>query len=311
MKKRTQIKRAILGIFVGLLALGAYNVVENVFPNMCIKPWRQIPAENKWRYPNGYLPQDFGLEGQKLSIKSPDNINLSAWLIDSKLDTTFGTVVMLHGISNCKESNLPRARMLAEAGYASLLLDLRAHGQSEGEYCTFGFYEKNDLKAVADTLESRYPDRPIAIWGASLGGAIAYNTLAYDHRYSFGIIESTFDEFPKVVAEYGADFMFGLKPQWILNRVIKNACQRAKFDAAAVNPVDAAATLTQPVLVMHGDQDDKIPMSFGKHNFDAIPHENKEWVSVSGARHNNLWETDGKHLQTVLYEFLDKRKASN
>lgn len=99
--------------------------------------------------------------------------------------------MLLHGISACKEVELQRAKLLADAGYASLLLDLRAHGQSEGEYCTFGYHEKNDLRAVADTLGSDSRRRPMAIWGASLGGAVALQAMAVEPRYSFGLVERT------------------------------------------------------------------------------------------------------------------------
>jgi pimeloyl-ACP methyl ester carboxylesterase len=299
--------KALLLIPLCLMAFSGYYVVDHVFPYIGIKPWRMVPAENSWRFPLGYAPENYGLTGKKISIKTPDGITLSAWLIDSNSDTTFATVVQLHGISNCKESNFPRARILADSGYASLLLDLRAHGESEGEFCTFGFYEKNDLKAVADTLQNRFPHTPLAIWGASLGGAIALQAMAVEPRYRFGIVESTFDEYPRVVEEYGADYMFGLRPKWLLRRVLQRAGDIAHFDPFAVLPVKSAALIDRPVLFLHGDKDARIPMSFNKRNFDAVQNAEKQWVPVLGAGHNNLWVKDGPSLKTVLSAFLKAR----
>ncbi len=305
---KSNINRLITFSTLGLLAFGAFFLIENVFPYMGIKPWRMVPAENAWRFPQGYTPENYHLNAQKLAIRTPDGLTLSAWLIESNLDTTFATVVQLHGISNCKETSFPRARILADSGYASLLLDLRAHGESEGEFCTFGYFEKYDLKAVADTLAIRKPGTPMAIWGASLGGAIALQAMALDTRYAFGIVESTFDEYPKVVEEYGADYLFGLRPHWLLNRVIQKSGVIAHFDPTAVNPVAAAAQIDRPVLFLHGDKDARIPKSFNERNFEAVRNAEKQWVTVAGAGHTNLWMKDGEHLKSVVYSFLAARR---
>jgi hypothetical protein len=308
MIKLSKNKLIVLGVFSVIIGLAGAFVVENMFPYMGIKPWRMEPAKNAWRFPNGYTPEDFGLTCQKLQIKTPDGLLLRAFLVQSNLDTTYGVMVQLHGISNCKETNFPRARILADSGYASLLLDLRAHGESEGEFCTFGYYEKNDLKAVADTLALRLPGTPMGIWGASLGGAIALQAMAADSRYQFGIVESTFDEYPKVVAEYGADYMLGLRPEWLLHRVMYKSGIIAHFDPYAVMPVKAAATIQHPVLFMHGDKDARIPMEFNRRNFDAVQSAEKQWVTVSGGGHSNLWSVGGPHLSQVVHAFLAERR---
>lgn len=293
---------------LALLIFGAWFILENVLPYMGIKPWRMIPAENAWRFPHGCTPEDYHLNAKKLSFRTADGLRLSGWLVESSLDTTYATVVQLHGISNCKETGFPRATILADSGYASLLLDLRAHGESEGEFCTFGFYEKYDLQTVADTLKQLFPDRPLGIWGASLGGAIALQAMAVEPRYSFGIVESTFDEYSKVVEEYGADYLFGLRSKWLINHVLHKSGEIAHFDPYAVKPVESAAKIDRPVLFMHGDKDSRIPKEFNERNFEAVRNPDKIWVNVPGAGHKNLWDKDGPHLKTQLYSFLKKSR---
>lgn len=308
MHKNTRNKLIVFTTLVGIFVFGGNFLLENVFPYMGIKPRRMVPAENAWRFPQGYTPENYGLKAQKIAIKTPDGLTLSAWLVESNQDTTYATVVELHGISNCKETNFPRAQILADSGYASLLLDLRGHGESEGTYCTFGAKEKYDLKAVADTLARRAPGRPMAIWGASLGGAIALQAMDVEPRFSFGIVESTFDEYPRVAEEYGADFMLGLRSKWVLNRVLHKAGTIADFDPYAVKPVEAAARIDRPVLFMHGDKDSRIPLEFNKRNFDAVPNAGKRWVVAPGAGHINIWAKDGEHLKREVYAFLAARR---
>ncbi len=296
-----------VSITLVLLMLAGFFVVENVLPYSGIMPMRHQAEDLPWLMPKGVKPENYGLRARDLSIYVNDSLRLSAYLVNSNTDSTLATVVLLHGISACKEVEFERAQVLADAGYASLLLDLRAHGQSEGEYCTFGFHEKNDLRVVADTLERLFPTRPLAIWGASLGGAITLQTMAVDPRYQFGIVESTFDEFNKVAMEYGADWFFGLRSHWLTNRVLAKSGRIANFDPAGVKPVVSAAQITHPVLFIHGDKDARIPMWFGQRNYEACPAEGKRWYVVRGAGHNNLWKIAGDSMRQEVLGFLKEQ----
>ena len=53
-----------------------------------------------------------------------------------------------------------------EQGYSSIAIDLRAHGRSEGEYCTYGYYEKEDIAQIISDYLRYNPDAKIGIWGA-------------------------------------------------------------------------------------------------------------------------------------------------
>lgn len=297
-------------ILLTIILAGAYHAVENVLPYAGIKPVRHQPEDLHWLMPKGVKAENYGLKAHDFRIKINDSIQLSAILVDSNTDTTRATVVLLHGISGCKETQFERAKVLADAGYASCLLDLRAHGKSGGEYCTFGYYEKNDLKTVADTLERLSPTLSLGIWGASLGGAIALQSMEVEPRYKFGIIESTFDEFDKVAMEYGSKWFFGLRSQWLTNRVLEKSGQIAHFDPDAVKPVESAAKIDRPVLFIHGDKDARIPMWFGERNYEASPAEGKQWFKVHGAGHNNLWKVAGDPMRREVLGFLESRNPT-
>jgi len=299
--------RPLLILFT-LLLLGAAYLVENVLPYAGIKPRRHSPQELLWLLPKGVKSENYGLRSSALTIRTPDSLRLYAMIVESNTDTTLATVVLVHGISACKEVDLERAKILADAGYASLLLDLRAHGQSEGEFCTFGYYEKNDLRAVADTLYKLFPGRPMAIWGASLGGAVTLQAMAVEPRYQFGIVESTFDEFDKVATEYGADWLFGLRSPWLTHRVLSKAGKIAHFDPYSVKPVVSAAQINRPILFIHGDKDSRIPMWFGLRNYEACPAPGKRWYQVPGAGHNNLWKIAGDSMQQKVLSFLKEQE---
>jgi pimeloyl-ACP methyl ester carboxylesterase len=294
----------ITALILSIIVSAGFFTVEQVLPYAGIKPMRRGPEELRWLLPNGGDPANYGLKGTPIQIHSPDQLQLQAMLIASNTDTTRATVVILHGISACKEVNFERAKLLADQGYASLLLDLRAHGSSEGLYCTFGYYEKNDLRAVADTLAVRFPDRPMGIWGASLGGAISLQAMAADERFQFGIIESTFHEFDQVAMEYGADWFFGIRSQWLTRHILEKSAVIAGFDPFSVRPVEAAASISRPVMFIHGDKDARIPMWFGEKNFEVCPSAQKRWLKVPGGGHSDLWRKAGPVMREQITEFL-------
>jgi len=300
--------RPLLILFT-LLFLGAALLVELVLPHAGIKPRRRSTEELLSVLPKGVKPENYGLRGRALKIQTPDSLQLSALIVESNTDTTLATVVLVHGISACKELDMERAKVLADVGYASLLFDLRAHGQSEGEFCTFGYYEKYDLRAVADTLYKLFPSRTMAIWGVSLGGSVTLQAMAVEPRYQFGIVESTYDEFEKVATEYGADWLFGFRSQWITNRILSKSGKIAHFDPFSVKPVAAAAQINRPILFIHGDKDSRIPMWFGQRNYEACPAPGKRWYQVPGGGHNNLRKIKGDPMQQKVFSFLKKQQG--
>jgi len=117
-----------LAIILPLILLLGFFVVENVLPYSGIKPMRHQPEDMLWLLPKGVKPENYGLSAKSLFIQTPDSLQLSALIVNSNTDTTLATVVLLHGISACKEVELERAKLLADAGYVSLLFDLCVHG---------------------------------------------------------------------------------------------------------------------------------------------------------------------------------------
>lgn len=293
-------------ISFGLFAAAGFFAIENVLPYAGIKPYRMVPAENPWRFPKGYLPENYGLNGQEISVETRDSLTLKGWFFPASGDSAKATVIVLHGISNCKETQFGRAKMLTDNGFNAITLDLRAHGESGGEYCTFGYYEKYDIQAVADSA-IQVCGKPVGVWGASLGGAIALQAMGLDERIAFGVIESTFDEFEKVAEEYGADWMLGLRSERIVKRVIHKSAQIAHFKPQEVKPVEAAAQIDRPVLFIHGDADDKIPIGFNRRNFEAVPSTEKQWITVPGGGHSNIWKVGGEELERQVLSFLKQQ----
>lgn len=111
-----------------------------------------------------------------LSIVTNDVVNFTP-------RATPATLFLLHGYMLSKESMLPWALQLAQAGYRVVLVDLRGHGQSTGAEVGFGKYEVNDLRQGLDQLIARGEcDADIGVIGFSYGATLALHWAAQDAR---------------------------------------------------------------------------------------------------------------------------------
>jgi dipeptidyl aminopeptidase/acylaminoacyl peptidase len=243
---------------------------------------------------------------KKLSIESFDGIKLSARLTYSSTEDIKGTIILLHGIRSSKNAFLDLSEFLSKNGFNSVALDSRAHGESEGQFCTFGVNEKKDIQKVIDYLAEQENMNRIGVWGQSLGGAIAIQAMGYDKRIAFGIIESTFTDFKTIVNDY-FDLHAGFSIAPFSNYLSNRAANIAEFDADDAKPIKYCENINQPILIVHGNKDNRINIKYGKANFQKIKSLNKEFLEVDSANHLNVWQTGGEDYFIKALNFLEKQ----
>ncbi|MGC3956607.1 MAG: alpha/beta fold hydrolase [Verrucomicrobiota bacterium] len=106
------------------------------------------------------------------------------------------TLILLHGYMLAKETMLPWALHLAQAGYRVVLVDLRGHGQSTGDQVGFGKFEVNDLRQLLDGLQARGAcDETVGVMGFLYGATLALHWAAQDERIrtvvALALVQST------------------------------------------------------------------------------------------------------------------------
>src|SRR5699024_8427436 len=94
-----------------------------------------------------------------------------------------GTVILLPGWGETKETLLGYALDFANHGYRVVLVDLRGQGQSSGNYVTYGLIEHRDISQLVTALYQRkLVAGKLALVGISEGATIALDTAAADRR---------------------------------------------------------------------------------------------------------------------------------
>lgn len=208
-----------------------------------------------------------------------------------------GTIVYLHGIADNRGSaSGVIARFLAR-GFDVIAYDSRAHGESGGDDCTYGFLEKQDLHRVIDTIKAT----PVVLIGTSLGAAVAVQEAAEDDRVGAIVAAEIFSDLRTIAAERAPWFF----TRGAIDRAIEVAEERARFDVDAVSPQLAARRLTIPVLVIHGANDrDTVPAH--SERVVAELRGQKRLILVPGVGHNQsltgaVWEEIERWIASVVH----------
>lgn len=262
-----------------------------------IRPQNEIPQ---------ILPKDYGLKGEDIKLVSNDGLQLKSILFKSNAKEQKGTIILIHGIRSSKESNYSLAKRLVDSSYNAVVVDLRAHGQSEGMYCTFGFREKEDISILIDSLDRRHNlSKHIGVWGHSLGGAVALQSMAVNNKIKFGIIESTFSDFDSIVHDY-TRYHLGFDLPFLTEYLIRQAGSIAHFNPEDVKPRLYARNIHQHILMVHGDCDKKIDMKYCGINFASIPGQEKRRITIKGAKHSNIRTVGGEEYIQQVFGFLNR-----
>ncbi len=293
-KRRILITLAILMV---LFTIGGYVGFHYIAPYAITQPGR-VSLDLK--------PSELDLKSTSLDLEIADSIRLKGYSIESNLETTRGIMILVHGVGGCKEHFIPLAGDLADLGVATLVFDGRAHGKSSGDFCTYGFHEKKDIARLVDYIKTRNDSLPVGIWGNSLGGAIALQALEYDERIQFGVIESTFTDLRTIVHDYKKRMLGGFGIRSLSNYALDRAGEVANFDPSQVAPIESVKHIEQPVLIAHGNEDERISFEYGKALFENLKSVDKEFVEVEGGKHFGMFDVGGQAYKEKLLTFIER-----
>jgi uncharacterized protein len=221
-------------------------------------------------------------------------VTLRGWTCTPR-QSARGTIVYLHGIADNRQSAASVIRRFLPRGFRIVAYDGRAHGDSDGSACTYGFYEKDDLRRVIDAL----PAGPVALIGTSLGAAIALQEAAADPRVAAVVAVETFSDL-RTVATERAPFVF---TDDAIDRAFALAETQASFHVDEASPVRAAARITVPVLLIHGAADVETPPAHSERVRAALRGPS-ELMLVPGAGHNH--SLNDERVWTKIADWFDR-----
>lgn len=198
-----------------------------------------------------------------------------------------------------------------DGGYNLLLVDQRAHGESEGEALSFGINERYDCLGWAEYLAKRFPDSKIILHGISMGGAT--------------VLMASELPLPKEVACIIADCPYS-SPKDIIIRVTKHTLKLpgkplfpivwlgarifGKFSVTAASPERAVRSTDIPILLIHGDADDFVPTYMSEQIAKEIKAGGGRLVKIKDADHAVAAIVGGEEYRRAMYGFIEAETAS-
>ena len=198
------------------------------------------------------------------------------------------TLVVLHGVADTRASVAGMVDRFRRRGLDVVAYDSRAHGESGGDSCTYGYFEKQDLQRVVASLRPG----PVVLLGTSLGAAVALQAAAGNPRVTGVVAAEVFSDLETIANDRAPRFI----PGWMVRRALRIAEERAAFVVADVSPVRAARSITVPVLLIHGTQDDATPPDHSQRVLAALGGP-KRLMLVEGARHNESLRDPGAWIE--------------
>ena len=281
-----------------IVLVGILFAAEFLAWRMIIIPERKHQDEEALRYMRDHLVEQM--------VVSSDGLQISSLVCHPNLSDSLegrGSIVLLHGIGSSRGALGPQADYLMDLGYKVIIPDQRAHGSSEGEYCSFGYHERNDVSRILDALIEQGDKGPFGVYGISMGGSVAAMSLASEERLSFGIIQSTFADLGQIVNDYQRN-MYGLSLPLLSSRALNRAGKRADFDPDEVSPLAVASEFEVPVFISHGTADEDISSNYSWDIFNAVQVEEKVFFPIATADHLNWWDVGGQEYKDALKGFL-------
>ena len=237
--------------------------------------------------------QEFRAQLQEVSLTAADSAVLKGWYVRPR-DFNGNAVVLAHGLTDNREGVGGYAELFLRQGYAVLLPDARAHGESGGEFATYGLKEADDLHRWVSWLYEHDPPHCVFGFGESYGAALMLESLAVEPRYCAVAVEDAFStaremSYERVSGPLHVGSWFGRTLGRPMIAVAGFYSQlRYGIDLLQPSPLEAIKHSTVPVLLIHGSLDRTISPRHSVTLARTAPDHVQLWL-VPNAWHTGAW----------------------
>ncbi|HJO39064.1 MAG: alpha/beta hydrolase [Vicinamibacterales bacterium] len=269
---RTPIRIGATAAAVWLLLVGGLMLFER---HLIYFPIGPLAAE----------PRDYGLDAEELRLRASDGVELHGWHFRENGDRV---LVWFHGNAGNISHRLDNAqRLVRRFGLDIILVDYRGYGLSDGTPDEAGLY-LDGLAMYQAALDAGFASGQVVVFGRSIGAAVALD-VAVKRPVGALVLESPFLSLPELARRH---YPF-----------VPAALVRTQFDSRR-----KIARVSAPMLVLHGDRDDIVPIAHGRTLFDLAP-EPKRFHTIHGAGHNDTYDVGGDDYWEAWRVFLEGLKV--
>lgn len=210
------------------------------------------------------LDETYTMAWEQVSIRSRDGLRLCGYFHAGRAGAP--AVIACHGYRSMPYRDFcGGAPFLARQGCTVLMIDQRAHGESEGRTISFGIREQEDVVCWADYLAGRMgAQTPILLYGISMGAATVLMASARPLPPSVcGVVADCPYSTPEAILRLVGERR-GL-PMWLCLPLLRlGAWLWGGFSLRAGSPLLAVRQPGVPVLLLHGEADGFVPCEMSR-----------------------------------------------
>jgi fermentation-respiration switch protein FrsA (DUF1100 family) len=245
-------------------------------------------------YATGEILKANNIQYQDIELITEDGIKLAAWYTPPQN----GVVILVaHGHADSRPEDM--YALFASHGYGVLAWDFRAHGDSEGEFTSLGYYEVLDVEAALDYALTQPNVKHVGGWGGSMGAATMIRSAAKHPEIEAIVADSSF---PTLVDELGLRV-----PYPVIRPLIRFfAEQQTGLDMDNVRPVDDVALISpRPVFIIQGMKDGMVPLDSAQRIHDAAGEPKQLWTEPDAA-HLGMYSSHPDEYTERVIGFFDQ-----
>ena len=281
---------AAVGIIVALIAVASWTMVSQAVVAER-EPVEVTPLDYEMAY------EDIEFSPRKPEERAEDSpITLRGWWIPGPApdNDTESAIIVVHGLDSNRARDpdlyMPLIRDLRDRGFSVIMFDMRAHGESDGEIMSAGYFERYDVLGAMDVVETRFgiPAERIGVLGFSMGGVAALLGAAEEPRLRALVVDSAFANIDDLFASEVADRT--PLPEWTIG-VLKPGMEivarvRYGIPLSALKPEEFVGELDIPLLLTHSEDDDRIATDHSERIAAAATHPETRLKSFPSGGHS-------------------------
>lgn len=246
-------------------------------------------------------------EREDVWIQSKDGLRLHGTFFPA--EGSKKTILCLHGYTSKGMNDYASiASFYLPLGYNMLMIDERAHGESEGHYIGFGCLDRWDTKEWIDYLDRRLKgEGEIFLHGTSMGAATALMTSGLKLPDCVkGIISDCAFTSPWEMFSSVLKNMYHIPPFPILNISDHMTVKKAGYSLKECNAKEEVKKAKVPILFIHGSADSFVPPYMCRELYESCTAP-KDILIIEGAGHAESYYKETKKYEEKVKALLEGR----
>lgn len=276
---------AVLAVTTGILA------VTLIFTSRWTRSVLHPPLRDP---PTGNLLHSENIPFEDVTLTTKDGLRLAAWYT---LPQNGVLILVAHGYNDNRPESIHA--MFVGDGYGVLSWDFRAHGGSEGDISTLGYYEQLDVEAALDFALAQEGVEHVGAWGGSMGAATLILSAAEHPEIEALVADSAFPSLDAVLR---------------LNMPVRPFQPFVNFWAgyysgvgiADVNPEREIGRISpRPVFIIDGWDGGAVEMNSPYRLYDSANEPREVWVE-DGVAHMMMYANNPRKYEIKVIRFFDE-----